>query len=195
MKRFLSIIFCLMLGLSSMFMLTACGEKEPEPIAEAIAMRTYEIAMENMNNEKAVKMTLNMMGVEAKTIISENKIYAYSTDSFEMWSTKNNDVYEIYTIENVGEDNNPEYQYVKSVYPAILMEEQSNFNLLMSMGETGMLEDDSSTIEFVSASELDGEITIKLKFKSNSWLEMEFNATFVIVNNKISSMTMNLFEI
>jgi len=189
-KKFLTLVLSLTLCLSSAFIFGACKEK-PIPVAEAAAMESFNTAMTNMDNETAVKMSMSLFGVEAKTIISESKIYAYSTDAMEMWITKNENVYEAFTIENISENEIPEYTYSKSIYHAIALDEKSSYDLLMQMGQTNLSGGEDATFEFVSATELNGELTVNLKFTVLEGFEL--TATFTIKNHVFNSMTINMF--
>ena len=188
-KKFITFALSLMLIVSSAFIFGACGEK-PVPVAEAAAMETFNEAITQMEDEEAIKMYCNLMGYEMIMITSEDATYTYATDSMEIWMHKNDDHYVSHSITSYSFDGEePEFEYIKSIIPAIEMDSDSTFDDLLGGALDGEL-DDSFELEFASASKLDGVLTVKFDL-----MELEdpiFTISFDIKNNKITSMSMNI---
>ena len=68
-RKFLSVIICLMLGLSSMFMFTACKEK-PKTISKEEAVAAFDSAMEVLAQAEGIKITSNVMGISEMLCIA-----------------------------------------------------------------------------------------------------------------------------
>ena len=192
-RKFLSIAICLMVCFSSMFMFSGCKEDKSVPVAEAVAMESLNTAMSKMENETAVKLSCSMMGAgEAIIISSQNKMYANIPGTSESWMTKNGDVFDVYTIENVSETEIPEYEYIKSIMPAI--EETSDETLEDSL--SGLFGDMGEMFEgmefnFSSASELKGVLTVNFALENEG--EVVYNIAFTIQNEILTSITMKMF--
>ena len=188
-RKFLSLVLCLMICLSSGIVLSGCLEEKPKPVGEVYAMDAYNTAVTNINNSDGIKMSCEMMGVEVKMIISETQVYAYTTDEMEMWAIKDGNFYEMYLIENIGYDE-PEFVYTKSTMPAIVYEGESFYDQLMGMGGMSSSGDEVS-YEFVEASKLGDELTINMKVTIfEGW---EIDSSFVIKNNILVSMSIDMF--
>ena len=186
-NKFLTIALSLMLCLSSMFIFGACKD-EPVPVPEAAAMETFNTAMTNMENEDAVKMTYSLMGYELSMVASEEQIYMYSTDTIESWSVKNGEVFDQYTIVNVSTSGTPEYEYVKSIVPAV---EATNSGSLNELFDELIGEDlDLTALKFAKASKLNGELTIKFDIVADEDMSLQY--IFKIKDDKLVSISMEM---
>ena len=186
-RKFLAFSLCLALCLSSMLFFSACKEK-PVPVGEVEAGQEFEAAMTNLESEEAIKMTLNMMGYEMIMISSEELNYVYAADYTQMWSVKNGDVYTEYLIMNVSYTDEPEYEYTKSIVP-VEDEESSALEDILSGALDGDVAD-LSGMRFVSASKLNGVMSVRLAFSAMG--EDLFECVFKIQNKKFTAMTIEL---
>ena len=159
MKKFLSISFCLLLCLSLTLIFSACKEKS-KPVAEAAAMESLNVAIENLNNEKAVKMSYNFLGEKMIMVVSENINYSYITDTLESWAIKEGELYHNYTISNNSIWGESGYQYVKTASPAIDKEGVFDSEILEDFDFSL---DDLSEMEFVKASEFKGVLSVEFE--------------------------------
>lgn len=186
-KKFLTIALSLMFCLSSAFIFGACKE-EPVPVAEAAAMETFNAALTNMESEEAIKMTYSLMGAEMIMVASDEQVYIYMTDSVESWAVKNGEVFDQYTIVNVSAAEIPEYEYVKSIVPAVETEDD--------MSLEGMFDDlvgedfDLSSLKFSKASKLNGELTIKFDVIEDDFVALQYS--FKIKNDKLTELSVKI---
>lgn len=194
-RKILSILTCLMLCLTSVFMLSGCKkEKEPVPVAEAVAMESFNKAMTNLESEDAIKMVCYVpeMG-ETIIITSQEKMYTCVPQTSEMWMTKNGDVFQVYSIENTSITDTPNYQYTKSIVPAVEQDSDSEDIADSISGLFGDMSDlfDGMEFAFSNASELDGVLTINFGLKFEG--ETIYSMTFKIENDKLTSISMRMF--
>ena len=167
-RKFLSIAVCLMFCLTSMFMLSACGEEKPVVVAQHDAETAMNTAMETLAQSTTIKMTMSMpMGMGDMVIIaSEEQAYvemamAYEDEeySYDMlvssWTELEEDAYVTYSYMSMTEDGETEEVATKSIS---LLADSAFDNEYAGDAFEGLDFDN-----FVKASKLDGELSIVFK--------------------------------
>lgn len=102
-KKIFSIVTCLMLCFTAMFMMTGCKEDDKQSIGETEAMTAMATAMDAMKTETVISMSGGLEGyMQMEMIVTETKVYAnvdiemFNTTS-ESWTIKEGDVWVEYT--------------------------------------------------------------------------------------------------
>ena len=164
-RKFLSVAICLMFCLTSMFMLSACGEEKPVVVAQHDAETAMNTAMETLAQSTTIKMTMSMpmeMG-DMVIIASEEQAYVEMTMAYEdgeysydmlvsSWTELEEDAYVTYSYMSMTEDGVTEEVATKSIS---LLADSAFDNEYAGDAFEGLDFDN-----FVKASKLDGELSI-----------------------------------
>ena len=125
-KKIFSIVTCLMLCFTAMFMMTGCKEYDKQSIGETEAMTAMATAMDAMKTETVISMSGGLEGyMQMEMIVTETKVYAnvdieiFNTTS-ESWTIKEGDIWveymkTTYTYEEEGQDPVTETSYTKDI--------------------------------------------------------------------------------
>jgi hypothetical protein len=192
MKKFLLLSLCFVMCLSSFLVLSACKKEEkPTPVAQA--EQAFATAMSNMATQTCIKMSspnFLFMG-EFIMIASNNGVYTkMDMLGTESWTQKESDQpgaqwYE-YAITNDGTLEEPNYKYIKQLYPYEYIEKVDTSDFGFDIFD--MLENS----QFASASKLNGELSILYTIENEGTMLV---LTIKVTNNMISSISMGAMGI
>ncbi len=175
MKKFLSICFCLMLCVTSICVFGAC-EAKPKPVSQTVAEQELAVAMNAMYGADAAKITGGGWLTGMVVIMSDD--VNYSNFWGESWTVVEGGYTYEYSIMEMEFNGEPMTQAVKRL---VLTEHES-----YEEDEIGDILQMFENMEFVSASELKGEITISYTVVEE---DVPTKISFVVKGGVIKSIT------
>ena len=193
-RKFLSLVMCLMLCLSSMLVLSAC-KKNPKEISEVQAAQELNKAMQTLEETKSIKISVEYPEIYAEEmklmfdfliIATEETAYVDMTMfgfAVENWTLKENGIWTQYTV-TADPFNDGGFLYEKSV-----MQELESFL------EDDMAEDSFESLDFenfVEASVLEGETSIVFEEEGAKVTAKIVDGKLVAIETKEDNMTMTV---